>query len=68
MPVIDRIFNNGKIINYRPDTNITKDMFNFGSINVVDQLNIYNFEQNNPNDFIFKRNYNKSKYRTTRYF
>ena len=54
MPVIDRIFNNGKIINYRPDTNITKDMFNFGSINVVDQLNIYNFEQNNPNDFILK--------------
>ena len=54
MTIIDKIYNNGKIINYNPDCNLTIDMFNFGSTNVVDQLNIFNFEQNNPNDFILR--------------
>ena len=54
MPVIDRIYNNGQIVNYIPDCILSQDMFNFGSTNVVDQLNIFNFEQNNPNDFILR--------------
>lgn len=54
MPVIVRTYNNGEIVKYIPDCNLSIDMFNFGSTNVVDQLNIFNFEQNNENDFILK--------------
>ena len=54
MPIIDKIYNNGKTVNYIPNCILSHDMFNFGSTNVVDQLNIFNFEQNNENDFILR--------------
>lgn len=56
MSVVNQIFNNGKILNYKPETNLSIDMFIFGKTNIVDQLNIFNFEQDNPNDFILEVN------------
>ena len=61
MVVINEIYNDGKILNYKPDTDLSLDMFIFGKTNIVDQLNIYNFEQDNPNDFILRvTNINKN--------
>lgn len=56
MVAINEIYNDGKILNYKPDTDLSLDMFIFGKTNIVDQLNIYNFEQDNPNDFILRIN------------
>lgn len=54
MTIVTQIFTNGKILNYKPDTNISIDTFIFNKTNVVDQLNIFNFAQYNPNDYIVK--------------
>lgn len=61
MVEVNEIYNDGKILNYKPDTDLSLDMFIFGKTNIVDQLNIYNFEQDNPNDFILRvTNINKN--------
>ena len=47
-----RIYSDLSDISFNSDTNLTVDMSIFGETNIIDELNINNFEQNNPNDFL----------------